>query len=110
MLASVDLILVVPFHFLEQTGRFGWTRLRSHTARLEGRRRRLVRGDGRRHHIFIDEGSNDWLEIYSIQLADIIEIVLDMSQQRILLGVDLMHMLAHPVRRGRRVMPILLSL
>lgn len=107
LLACVDLVLV-PLHIFGHTRQFCRGGLGGRAARLEGGRRRLV-GRDRRVNILVHEGSNKWLEVESVHLTYVIEVVLDVSHQRPLLGVDLVQVLAHPVSCGRRVIRIFLE-
>ena len=67
---------------------------------VEGRCRGLVRAG----QVLVDERGNERLQINSVQLTDIVEIVLDVRQQRLLLRINILEMQVHLVGRGHRVL------
>lgn len=72
--------------------------------RVEGRRGGLVSAAG---EVLADEGGNEWLQVDGVQLTDVVEVVLDVRQQGLLLRVNVLQVLTHPVGSWGRVLGIL---
>lgn len=54
-------------------------------------------------NVLVHEGGNEWLQIDCIELTDIVEVVLDVGQQGLLLGVNILEVEVHLVGGGHLV-------